>query len=192
MRIVVVGGTGLVGSKVVHALRKHGHDAIVASPDTGVNTITGDGVDEILKGASVVIDVSNSPSFADDEVLKFFRTSTRNLLAAEEAAGVGHHVALSVVGCERLPNSGYFRAKIARKADQSIVGPLLDSAVHAIVPLDRAQRDRPGSSTGDTLLPSRHPGALGRCRLQTRRAPVSTRRLTPVAYSLRQPRRQDG
>jgi uncharacterized protein YbjT (DUF2867 family) len=115
MKIVVIGGTGLIGSKLVGKLREHGHETVPASPDTGVNTLTGEGLAEVLVGADVVIDVSNSPSFADDPVLTFFRTSTTNLLAAEEAAGVGHHVALSVVGTERLLESGYFRAKIVQE-----------------------------------------------------------------------------
>lgn len=115
MKIVVIGGTGLIGSKVIKSLREHGHEAIAASPETGVNTITGAGLDAALKGANVVVDVSNSPSFEDAAVLKFFQTSTRNVLAAEQAAGVGHHVALSVVGSERLPNSGYLRAKVAQE-----------------------------------------------------------------------------
>jgi uncharacterized protein YbjT (DUF2867 family) len=115
MKIVVIGGTGLIGSKLVIKLREHGHEAVAASPNSGVNTITGEGLAEILVGASVVVDVSNSPSFEDAAVLKFFETSTRNLLAAEAEAGVGHHVALSVVGTERLAESGYFRAKIAQE-----------------------------------------------------------------------------
>jgi uncharacterized protein YbjT (DUF2867 family) len=115
MKIVVIGGTGLVGSKLVRKLREHGHEAVPASPDSGVNTLTGDGLAEVLVGAQVVVDVSNSPSFADDAVMDFFRTATGNLLAAEEKAGVGHHVALSVVGTERLAESGYFRAKIAQE-----------------------------------------------------------------------------
>jgi len=115
MKIVVIGGTGLVGSKLVSKLREHGHEAVAASPDTGVNTLTGQGLAEALAGADVVVDVSNSPSFEDAAVLNFFETSTRNLLAAETAAGVGHHVALSVVGTERLTQSGYFRAKIAQE-----------------------------------------------------------------------------
>jgi uncharacterized protein YbjT (DUF2867 family) len=115
MKIVVVGGTGLIGSKLVAKLGGHGHDAVAASPNTGVNTLTGEGLDEALVGADVVIDVSNSPSWEDAAVLEFFETSTRNLLAAEAAAGVGHHVALSVVGTERLLESGYFRAKIAQE-----------------------------------------------------------------------------
>ena len=115
MRIVVVGGTGLIGSKLVTMLGEHGHEAVAASPNTGVNTLTGEGLADVLGGASVVIDVSNSPSFEASAVLEFFETSTGNLLAAEAAAGVGHHVALSVVGTERLPESGYFRAKIAQE-----------------------------------------------------------------------------
>jgi uncharacterized protein YbjT (DUF2867 family) len=115
MRIVVIGGTGLIGSKLVTMLGEHGHEAVAASPNTGVNTLTGEGLADVLGGASVVIDVSNSPSFEASAVLEFFETSTGNLLAAEAAAGVGHHVALSVVGSERLPESGYFRAKIAQE-----------------------------------------------------------------------------
>lgn len=115
MKIVVIGGTGLIGSKVVEKLRAHGHEAVAASPNTGVNTITGEGLAEAIKGASVVIDVSNSPSWEDNAVMHFFETSTRNLLAAEASAGVKHHVALSVVGSERLIESGYFRAKIAQE-----------------------------------------------------------------------------
>jgi uncharacterized protein YbjT (DUF2867 family) len=111
MKIVVIGGSGLVGSQVVTKLGEHGHQAIAASPNTGVNTLTGEGLPEVLQGADVVIDVSNSPSFEDAAVLDFFKTSTGNLLAAEKAAGVGHHVALSVVGTERLADKGYFHAK---------------------------------------------------------------------------------
>jgi uncharacterized protein YbjT (DUF2867 family) len=115
MKIVVIGGTGLIGSKLVNRLREQGHEAVAAAPNTGVNTITGEGLAEALKGASVVVDVSNSSSWNDAEVLKFFETSTRNLLTNEEAAGVRHHVALSVVGTDRLSESGYFRAKIAQE-----------------------------------------------------------------------------
>jgi uncharacterized protein YbjT (DUF2867 family) len=115
MKIVVIGGTGLIGSKLVNKLREHGHEAIAAAPDTGVNTITGEGLAEVLKGGSVVVDVSNSPSWDDTAVLNFFETSTRNLLAYEYAARVGHHVALSVVGTDRLSESGYFRAKMAQE-----------------------------------------------------------------------------
>jgi uncharacterized protein YbjT (DUF2867 family) len=115
MKIVVIGGTGLIGSKLVIKLREHGHEAVAASPNSGVNTLTGEGLAEVLKGASVVVDVSNSPSWEDAAVLNFFETSTRNLLSHEASAGVRHHVALSVVGTQRLPESGYFRAKIAQE-----------------------------------------------------------------------------
>lgn len=115
MKIVVIGGTGLIGSKVIEHLTEHGHEAIPASPNSGVNTITGEGLPEVLVGANVVVDVSNSPSFADDDVLAFFTTSTANLLAAEREAGVTHHVALSIVGAELLPSSGYLRAKVAQE-----------------------------------------------------------------------------
>ena len=115
MKIVIIGGTGLIGSKLVGKLREHGHEAVPAAPDTGVNTLTGEGLAEALAGADVVVDVSNSPSFEDAAVLDFFRTSTGNILKAEAAAGVGHHVALSVVGSERLPESGYMRAKLAQE-----------------------------------------------------------------------------
>jgi uncharacterized protein YbjT (DUF2867 family) len=115
MKMVVIGGTGLIGSKLVAKLREHGHEAVAASPNTGVNSITGEGLADVLKGASVVIDVTNSPSWEDAAVLKFFETSTRNLLTYETAAGVGHHVALSVVGTERLLESGFFRAKLAQE-----------------------------------------------------------------------------
>src|SRR5215510_4941605 len=115
MKIVVIGGTGLIGSKLVNKLREHGHEAIAAAPNTGVNTVTGEGLGEVLEGASVVVDVSNSPSWEDAAVMNFFEISTRNLLAYEADAGVGHHVALSVVGTERLLESGYFRAKFAQE-----------------------------------------------------------------------------
>lgn len=115
MKIVVIGGTGLIGSKLVKKLREMGQEVLPASPDSGVNTITGEGLSNALAGAQVVVDVSNSPSFEDDAVMKFFQTSTQNLLAAEEKAGVQHHVALSVVGTDRLQESGYFRAKMAQE-----------------------------------------------------------------------------
>ena len=115
MKILVIGGTGLIGSRLVANLRAHGHEAMAASPKSGVNSVTGDGLADALKGASVVIDVTNSPSWEDAEVLKLFETSTRNLLAFEAAEGVGHHVALSVVGTERLLESGFFRAKLAQE-----------------------------------------------------------------------------
>lgn len=115
MKIVVIGGTGLIGSKLVRKLSEQGHQVLPASPDSGVNTLTGDGLAEACDGAAVVVDVSNSPSFEDTAVLNFFQTSTSNLLKAESAAGVGHHVALSVVGTDRLSESGYFRAKIIQE-----------------------------------------------------------------------------
>jgi uncharacterized protein YbjT (DUF2867 family) len=115
MKIVVIGGTGLIGSKLVNKLREHGHEAVAAAPNTGVNTLTGEGLAEVLKGASVVVDVSNSPSWEDSAVMTFFETSTRNLLKYGAAAGVKHHVALSVVGTDLLSESGYFRAKIAQE-----------------------------------------------------------------------------
>jgi uncharacterized protein YbjT (DUF2867 family) len=115
MKIVVIGGSGLIGSKLVTKLREHGHEAVAASPNSGVNTLTGEGLAEALKGASVVVDVSNSPSWEDSAVMKFFETSTRNLLTYEASVGVGHHVALSVVGTDRLSESGYFQAKIVQE-----------------------------------------------------------------------------
>lgn len=115
MKIVVIGGTGLIGKKVVTNLRQHGHEAVAASPTSGVNTVSGEGLAEALTGARVVVDVANAPSWEDKAVLEFFETSGRNLLAAEAAAGVTHHVALSVVGTERLLASGYFRAKMAQE-----------------------------------------------------------------------------
>src|SRR6202011_3141636 len=115
MKIVVIGGSGLIGSKLVSKLREHGHEAVAASPNSGVNSVTGEGLAEAMKGASVAVDVSNAPSWEDSAVLNFFETSTRNLLAYEAAAGVRHHVALSVVGSERMLESGYFRAKIVQE-----------------------------------------------------------------------------
>jgi uncharacterized protein YbjT (DUF2867 family) len=130
MKVVVIGGTGLIGSKLVSKLREHGHEAVPASPDSGVNTLTGEGLAEAIEGAAVVVDVSNSPSFEDTAVMEFFETSTRNILKAEATAGVGHHVALSVVGTERLSESGYFRAKTAQ--EKLIKGsPIPYSIVHA-------------------------------------------------------------
>src|ERR1700746_2266657 len=115
MKIVVIGGSGLIGTKLVNNLRQHGQEAVAASPSSGVNTITGEGLAKALTGAQVVVDVSNAPSWEDKAVLEFFETSGRNLLAAEAVAGVGHHVALSVVGTDRLLASGYFRAKMAQE-----------------------------------------------------------------------------
>ncbi|MDQ0560139.1 uncharacterized protein YbjT (DUF2867 family) [Rhizobium mesoamericanum] len=115
MKIVIIGGTGLIGSKTVERLRSKGHEVVAASPNTGVNTITGEGLTEALVGAQVVVDLANSPSFEDKAVLEFFETSGRNLFAAEKAAGVKHHIALSVVGTERLLEAGYFRGKLAQE-----------------------------------------------------------------------------
>lgn len=130
MKIVVIGGGGLVGSRVVARLAGIGHQTVAASPRTGVNALTGEGLAAALDGAAVLVDVSNSPSFEDDAVLRFFETSTANLLAAEAAAGVGHHVVLSVVGTERLAASGYFRAKSAQEALVA-AGPIPYSVVRA-------------------------------------------------------------
>src|SRR5436189_4009939 len=115
MKIVVIGGTGLIGSKTVAILRQGGHEVVAGSPNTGVNTITGEGLKEAMAGTQVVIDLTNSPSFEDKAVLEFFETSGRNLLAAEAAAGVRHHIALSIVGTDRTPDNGYFRSKVAQE-----------------------------------------------------------------------------
>jgi uncharacterized protein YbjT (DUF2867 family) len=115
MKIVVIGGTGLIGSKTVAILRQGGHEVVAAAPNTGVNTITGEGLQDAMAGTQVVIDLANSPSFEDKAVLEFFQTSGRNLLAAEAAAGVRHHIALSIVGTDRTPDNGYFRAKVAQE-----------------------------------------------------------------------------
>jgi uncharacterized protein YbjT (DUF2867 family) len=117
MKIVVIGGSGRVGSKVVGRLAAHGHDAVPASLETGVNSITGEGLAEAMAGADAVVDVANAPDWSDDAVLEFFTTSTRNLLAAEPGAGVGHHLALTIVGADLLPDSGYLRAKVAQEAE---------------------------------------------------------------------------
>ena len=156
MKIVVIGGTGLIGSKVVTGLNEEDYEAVAASPDSGVNTLTGEGLAEVLEGASVVIDVSNSPSFEDEAVMDFFTTSTTNLLAAGTDAGVRHHVALSVVGAERLGQSGYLRAKIAQEkliGDSSI--PF--SIVHATQFFEFAARIADEAADGDTV---RLPDAL--------------------------------
>lgn len=150
MKVVVIGGTGLIGSKLVAKLNEHGHTAVPASPDTGVNTLTGEGLAEAVEGADVVVDVSNSPSFADDAVLDFFRTSTTNLLAAEAAAGVGHHVALSVVGTQRLTASGYFRAKIAQE-ELIAASPIPYSIVHATQFYEFVKSIAQSATDGDTV-----------------------------------------
>jgi uncharacterized protein YbjT (DUF2867 family) len=150
MKIVVIGGTGLIGSKLVARLREQGHEAVPASPDSGVNTLTGEGLSEVLAGAQVVVDVSNSPSFDDEAVLAFFESSSRNLLTAEEAAGVGHHVALSVVGTDRLSESGYFRGKIAQET--LIKGsPIPYSIVHATQFFEFVKSIADAAADGDTV-----------------------------------------
>jgi len=150
MKFVIIGGTGLIGSKVVSKLRDAGNEAVPAAPNTGVNTLTGEGLAEVLKGADVVVDVSNSPSFADEAAMNFFRTSTTNILAAEEAAGVRHHVALSVVGTDRLADSGYMRAKIAQEKliEESSI-PY--SIVHATQFFEFLKGIADGATDGDTV-----------------------------------------
>jgi uncharacterized protein YbjT (DUF2867 family) len=150
MKIVVIGGTGLIGSKLVSKLGEHGHAAVAASPDTGVNTLTGEGLDEALEGASVVVDVSNAPAWEDAAVMEFFTTATGNLIAAEAAAGVAHHVALSVVGTERLTESGYFRAKLAQ--EQLIAGSSMPySIVRATQFFEFVERIAADATDGDTV-----------------------------------------
>ncbi|MFI8305018.1 SDR family oxidoreductase [Streptomyces sp. NPDC085927] len=150
MKVVVIGGTGLIGSKLVARLNEHGHEAVPAAPHTGVNTLTGEGLAEVLKGAPVVVDVSNSPSFADDDVMAFFRTSTTNLLEAEADAGATHHVALSVVGTERLQESGYFRAKLAQEKLIEDSG-IPYSIVHATQFFEFMKGIADGATDGDTV-----------------------------------------
>src|SRR5215204_1908222 len=150
MKIVVIGGSGLIGSKLVRKLLEHGHQVVPASPASGVNTLTGEGLAEALAGASVVVDVSNSPSFEDAAVLAFFQTSTGNLLAAEAEAGVGHHVALSIVGIDRSPNSGYFRAKLAQ--EQLIeAGPIPYTIVRATQFFEFVDGIADAATTGDEV-----------------------------------------
>jgi uncharacterized protein YbjT (DUF2867 family) len=150
MKLVVIGGSGLIGSKLVAKLRDHGHEAVAASPASGVDTLTGEGLPEALHGASVVVDVSNSPSFEDAAVLEFFETSTRNLLEAETAAGVTHHVALSVVGTDRLLESGYFRGKIAQeRLIESSSTPY--SIVHATQFFEFVESIAQAATDGDTV-----------------------------------------
>jgi uncharacterized protein YbjT (DUF2867 family) len=149
MKIVVIGGTGLIGSGLVTKLRAVGHEAVAAAPNTGVNTLTGEGLAEALKGAQVVVDVSNSPSFEDSAVMNFFLTSTRNLLSYEAAAGVGHHVALSIVGSERIPDSGYMRAKVAQ---EKLIkeGSIPYSIVHSTQFFEFVKRIADEATTGNT------------------------------------------
>jgi len=153
-KIVVIGGTGLIGSKLVAKLNDRGYDAVSASPDSGVNTITGEGLAEVLKGAKVVVDVSNSPSFEEEAATKFFRTSTANLLKEEEAAGVGHHVALSVVGTDKLAEGdgigGYFRAKLAQE-NLIKASPVPYSIVHATQFFEFIKSIADSATDGDTV-----------------------------------------
>ena len=150
MKIVIIGGTGLIGSKLVNQLQAEGHEAVPASPDTGVNTLTGEGLDKALTGADVVVDVSNSPSFEDAAVMNFFETSTGNILSAEKAAGVRHHVALSVVGTGRLAESGYMRAKMAQeKLIRESKMPY--SIVHATQFFEFINRIADGATDGNTV-----------------------------------------
>jgi len=142
MKIVVIGGTGLIGSKLVTKLNQQGHETVAASPSRGVNTITGEGVAAAMEGASVIVDVSNSPSFEYRAALEFFQTSTRNLQTAETAAGVRHHVALSVVGTDRLTESGYFRAKIAQEALIKGSSIILDRSRDAVLRVHQEHRRR--------------------------------------------------
>jgi uncharacterized protein YbjT (DUF2867 family) len=150
MKIVVIGGTGLIGSKLVKKLRGEGHDSLAASPDTGVDTITGEGLAEALEGAQVVVDVANAPAWEDAAVLDFFQTSSRNLLAAEKAAGVEHHVTLSVVGTDRLPDSGYLRAKVAQE-EMVKAGPIQYTIVRATQFFEFIGRIADSSTDGDTV-----------------------------------------
>jgi uncharacterized protein YbjT (DUF2867 family) len=150
MKIVVIGGTGLIGSKLVEKLRRAGHEPLAAAPDTGVNTITGDGLAEALEGAVVLVDVSNAPVMDDDGVLDFFQTSTRNLLAAEAGAGVTHHVVLSIVGADRLPESGYLRAKVAQEEEVK-AGMVPYTIVRASQFFEFIGRIAESSSTGEAI-----------------------------------------
>ncbi len=150
MKIVVIGGTGLIGSGLVTKLKALGHEAIPASPNTGVNTLTGEGLAAVLQGAQVVVDVSNSPSFEDGAVMNFFQTSTSNLLSYEAAAGVGHHVALSIVGSERVPDSGYMRAKVAQ---EKLIkeGSIPYSIVHSTQFFEFVKRIADEATTGNSV-----------------------------------------
>ena len=150
MKLVIIGGTGLIGSKLVTKLREHGHEAVPASPDTGVNTLTGKGLADVLKGASVVVDVSNSPSFDEKAVMEFFTTSTRNILKYAAAAGVTHYVALSVVGTERIPDSPYLRAK---NAQENLIkgGGIPYSIVHATQFFEFIKRIADDATEGTTV-----------------------------------------
>jgi uncharacterized protein YbjT (DUF2867 family) len=150
MKIVVIGGTGLIGSKLVAKLREQGQNPVAASPASGVNSVTGEGLPEVMQGAQVVVDVSNAPDWQDEAVMHFFQTSTRNLLAAEAAAGVRHHVALSVVGTDRLLESGYFRAKMAQE-DLIRASSIPYSIVHATQFFEFIDGIADAATDGDTV-----------------------------------------
>src|SRR4030095_12196105 len=154
MKIVILGGTGLIGAKLVNLFRSEGHEVIAASPSLGINSITGEGLIEALTGAQVVVDVTNSPSFEDKAVLEFFQISTRNVLAAEVKSGVRHHVALSIVGCDRLPASGYLRAKVAQEKLIK-ASPIPYTIVRATQFFEFVGRIADSATTGQTVpLPS--------------------------------------
>ena len=170
MKIVVIGGSGLIGSKLVTKLREHGHEAVAASPNSGVNTVTGEGLAEALKGASVVVDVSNSPSWEDSAVMKFFETSTRNLLSYEAAAGVGHHVALSVVGSERHARKRLLpRKNRSGEFDQGFLHPLLNCSRDAVLRIRQGHRRFFHGRQQSTPATCAHPADGGRrCRQRGR------------------------
>ena len=151
MKIVVIGGTGLIGSKVVSKLTQLGHEALAAAPNTGVNTITGEGLADALEGAQVVVDMANSPSFEDKAAMDFFQTAGKNLIEAETAAGVQHHVALSVVGTEQLQDSGYFRAKLAQ---ETLIknGPIPYTLLHATQFMEFLRGIAQSATEGDTVM----------------------------------------
>lgn len=152
MKIVVIGGTGLIGTKVVNNLRQTGHEVVAASPSSGVNTLTGEGLDDALAGTAIVVDVANSPSFEDSAVLHFFQTAGRNLLAAEQKAGVRHHVALSVVGTDRMLASGYFRGKMAQENLITASSILHDRSRYPVFRIRRRHRARQHRWTDDSTL----------------------------------------
>jgi uncharacterized protein YbjT (DUF2867 family) len=151
MKIVVIGGSGLIGSKLVNKLREDGHDPLAASPDSGVDILTGEGLSAALEAAKVVVDVANAPAWDDAAVLDFFQTSSRNVLSAEQAAGVGHHVTLSVVGADRLPESGYLRAKVAQE-ELVKAGPIPYTIVRATQFFEFIGRIADSSTDGDTVV----------------------------------------
>src|SRR3954447_5896680 len=154
MKIVVIGGTGRVGSNVVHRLQAQGHAAVPASPATGVDTITGEGLAEVMRGADVVVDVSNAPAWDDDAVRDFFTTSTRNQLAAERDAGVAHHVAVSIVGADRLPDSGYLRGKVAQEVEIES-GSVSYTILRSTQFFDFLTQTVESGAEGDSVRPSR-------------------------------------